>query len=160
MAEADLRGADRGMKNGTIGVARAQPNRPLRIGFRLLVAAERKFDMRARLIEVEVIRINRESGVDDAKGFVEAVRQAQIIGLYEVRPDIVGVETDSSIDLPQHFGFVVGPRVAQPKVIVMEVGIGAACQSLSVVWVNLERAVEQGPGLIDSLVMFFRGLLN
>src|SRR5260221_7540834 len=101
MAEADLRGADRDMKNGNIGVARAQPNRPLRIGFRLRVAAERKRDVRARLIEVEVIRIDRESGVDDAKGFVEAVGQAQIIGLYEVRPDIVRGETDSSIDLPQ-----------------------------------------------------------
>ena len=73
-----------------------------------------------------------------------------------VHVGIVGGERDRSIGLPEHFGFVVGPGVAPSDEIIIEVGFGASSQSLGVVGVNLERALEQGPRLMDAVAVFLR----
>ena len=147
MAEADLRLAQVDAKNADKRVARAQLHRPLHVGLRLLVSAEGIGGDGARYQEQDVIRIDGESGVGGAEGFTGAARQAQISGLWEVHPGIVGGEIDRPIGLRQDLDVVVGPGVAPPVVPIKCVGFGASSQSLRVVGVDLERALEQGPRL-------------
>ena len=73
MAQLKLRGADFDLKDANLGVARTQSYRSLSIGFRLLEAAERNFDVRARPIERDTIWIDGQSGVGRVKGFVNAL---------------------------------------------------------------------------------------
>jgi hypothetical protein len=93
------------------------------------------------------IACDGESSVSGTEGFAGSARHGQIDGLWIVYVGIVWSEIDRSIGLPQHLGVVVGRGVTPPKEIFLCRGVGASCQSLGVVGVDLERAVEQGSRL-------------
>ena len=67
-------------------------------------------------------------------------------------------QSDGPVGSPEHFGFIVGPRVT-PFILKIEiVSIGASSQRISVVGVNFERALEQGSRLIEGFALFVQGL--
>ena len=72
--------AELGMKDLHERIARAQPYRLRRVGFRLVEMAERYFRARSCNVESRIVRIDGEAGVNSADGLVITARQRQVTG--------------------------------------------------------------------------------
>ena len=89
------------------------------------------------------IRVDREPGVGGVDRLVRAVGIIQVDAFHVIRPQGIGRDRNRPVSRTEDFLVVVGLVVSQRGILIC-VSVSFASQRVGIVWVDLQRLLEQG----------------